>query len=179
MRGKKGATSTVTAHADAAVDLFACNQASETCYRGEPGLIVLASRTQTLSATLGGVIESCTTDDISQAGGVVNSVTWDLDDCEVEEEAIALALTTMGAHHFNFIFPNLPVGTYNVIARFATAADVTDLAVTCGTEMDYCDAAEDGGAAGASFAIIGKRMVTVQEVRAVKDEGGDPVEVEM
>jgi hypothetical protein len=179
VKGKKGTTSTATAGADASVELFACNGV---CYKGQPGQVMLAGRDQTLEATLGGVIETCTTTDIDVTlteGYVssVNSVTWDLDDCEVEDEAIRFALTTMAAHHFNFVFPNLPQGDYQVIARFSTAARAT-ADVTCGTEMDFCDVTE-GGAGGAAYVIIGKRMMTVQEVRAVKDEGGTAVEIEM
>ena len=180
VKGKKGTTSTATAGADAAVELFACNNG--TCYAGQPGQVMLASRDQELEATLGGVIETCTTYDIdvtTTEGFVtsVNSVQWDLDDCEVEDEAIRFALTTMAAHHFNFVFPNLPQGEYEVIARFSTAARAT-ADVTCGGEMDFCDVTE-GGAGGAASVIIGKRMMTVQEVRAVKDDGGDAVEIEM
>ena len=115
---------------------------------------MLASRTQELEATLGGVIESCTTTDIdfSTALGFVtsvNSVTWDLDDCEVEDEAIRLALTTMAAHHFNFVFPNLPQGNYKVIARFTTSARA-EAEVTCGAEYDFCDITEGGAGGGPS-----------------------------
>ena len=51
VKGKKGTTSTATAGADAAVELFACNNG--TCYAGQPGQVMLASRDQELEATLG------------------------------------------------------------------------------------------------------------------------------
>lgn len=177
VRGKKGTTSYALAHADAAVELFACSDG--VCYEGEPGKVMLASRTQELEATLAGVIESCTTTDVDVTTSLgfvtsVNSVTWDLDDCEVEDEAIRLALLTMGAHHFNFVFPNLPQGEYKVIARFLTSARA-QAEVTCGAEYDYCDITE-GGAGGGAKVVVGKRIMTVQEVRAVKDENGDPSE---
>jgi hypothetical protein len=173
VRGKKGTTSTATAFAEGGVRLFACNGA---CYEGEPGRIVLSNRTQELEATLGGVIESCTLDlavdfDLETASG-----SFDLDDCVVEQESIRLALTTMSANHFNFVFPNLPQGDYEVIARFDTNTSAA-AAVTCDTTIyDFC-VVEDGSAGAAAVAIIGKYMMTVQEVRAVKNEGGDPVVV--
>jgi hypothetical protein len=174
VKGKKGTTSRALAMAEGGVELFACN---DVCYRGEPGRVVLSKRTQELEATLAGVIESCivdveVVDDIATGSGSFN-----LGMCDVEDEAIRLALTTMAAHHFNFVFPNLPQGEYEVIARFS-ANSAAEAEVWCDEQYTYCDP-DDGGAGGAAYAVIGKYMMSIQEVRAVKDEGGDPTEVEM
>ena len=170
-KGKKGTTSRALAMAEGGVELFACNGV---CYRGEPGRIVLSKRTQELEATLAGVIESCVVDVEVVDDVATGSGSFNLGMCDVEDEAIRLALTTMAAHHFNFVFPNLPQGDYDVIARFSvnSAAEAEDW---CDEQYTYCDPA-DGGAA---YAVIGKYMMSIQEVRAVKDEGGDPTEVDM
>ena len=173
-KGKKGTTSRALAMAEGGVELFACNGV---CYRGEPGRIVLSKRTQELEATLAGVIESCTVDVEVVDDVATGSGSFNLGMCDVEDEAIRLALTTMAAHHFNFVFPNLPQGNYDVIARFS-ANSAAEAQVWCEDQYTYCDAA-DGGAGGAAYAVIGKYMMSIQEVRAVKDEGGDPTEVDM
>jgi len=173
-KGKKGTTSRALAMAEGGVELFACNGV---CYRGEPGRIVLSKRTQELEATLAGVIESCTVDVQVDPDTGTGSGSFDLGDCDVEDESIRLALTTMAAHHFNFVFPNLPQGDYDVIARFSVDS-AAEAEVWCDEQYTYCDPA-DGGAGGAAYAVIGKYMMTIQEVRAVKDEGGDPTQVDM
>jgi len=174
-RGKKGTTSTAVAMAEGGVRLFACN---DVCYEGKPGRVTLSKRTQELEATLAGVIESCTVDVTVDTDTGLGSGSFDLDDCVVEDESIRLALTTMAAHHFNFVFPNLPQGDYEVIARFDTNSSASS-EVTCDTSVyDYCSTT-DGSAGAGAYAVIGKYMVTVQEVQAVHDEGGDPVEVDL
>jgi hypothetical protein len=172
-KGKKGTTSTAVAMAEGGVRLFACNSV---CYEGQPGRVILSKRTQELEATLAGVIESCTVAVTVNPDSGIGSGSFNLSNCIVEEEAIRLALTTMAAHHFNFVFPNLPQGDYEVIARFDTDSSATS-EVTCDTSVyDYCSTS-DGSAGAAAYAVIGKHMITVQEVRAIKDEGGDPTEV--
>jgi hypothetical protein len=176
VKGKKGTTSNALVMAEGGVELFACND-DDVCYRGEPGRVVLSRRIQELEATLGGVIESCTVAVQVDPDTGTGSGTFDLDDCVVEDESIRLALTTMAAHHFNFVFPNMPQGDYEVIARFsANSTAVTE--VWCDEIHDYCEEA-DGGAGGSAYAVIGKYLMSVQQVHAVKDENGDPVIVEI
>jgi hypothetical protein len=179
VKGKRGSYSKATALAEGGVDLMACNQASGTCYEAEPGYITLSSRQQELEAVLGGVIEECTFDvaldiDYGDEGveddQATGSATWTLDDCVVKQEEIGLALTTMAAHHFNFVFPDLPQGDYAVIATFDTHADAA-AEESCADGMTYCDSG-DGDAMAISHAVIGKTMMTVQEVRAVKGSLG-------
>jgi len=180
VKGRKGSYSKATAMAEGGVLLVACNWASQICYEGAPGYITLSKRQQELEAVLGGVIEECTFDvslDVVE-DKATGSATWTLDDCTVLQEEIGLALTTMAAHHFNFVFPDLPQGDYSVIAAFMTDATAAAEA-SCSADATYCNAEVDGDASAVSHAIIGKTMMTIQEVRAVKDSLGsmDFVEV--
>lgn len=72
----------------------------------------------------------------------------------VSAVTVGLTLDTVAAHHFNFVAPNLDSGEYKVYACFTGTASVT---------------ADIDGAAGA-FVAIQKRMLTVQEVRAVNSD---------
>ena len=179
VKGKRGSYSKATAWAHGGVNLMACNVASEECFEAEPGYISLSERTQELEAVLGGVIEECTFDvelaiDYGEEGPeddvASGSATWTLDDCIVKQEEIGLALSTLAAHHFNFVFPDLPQGDYSVMATFKTDATAAAEA-SCPEGMDYCDPG-DGDASALTHAIIGKTMMTIQEVRAVKGSLG-------
>lgn len=173
VKGRKGSYSKATAMAEGGVSLVACNWATEVCYDGAPGYITLSKRQQELEAVLGGVIEECTFDvelDVVE-DTATGSATWTLDDCVVLQEEIGLALTTMAAHHFNFVFPDLPQGDYSVIATFKTDATAAAEA-SCSADASYCDSTLDGDASAISHAVIGKTMMTIQEVRAVKGSLG-------
>ena len=173
VKGRKGSYSKATAMAEGGVSLLACNWASGTCYDGAPEYITLSKRQQELEAVLGGVIEECTFDvtlDVVQ-DIPTGAATWTLEDCIVLQEEIGLALTTMAAHHFNFVFPDLPQGDYSVIATFKTDATAAT-EIGCAEETQYCDAELDADATAVSHAIIGKTMMTIQEVRAVKGSLG-------
>lgn len=171
VKGKKGSSSTAIAMAEGGVSIMACNVDTEDCYEAKPGYITLSSRTQELDAVLGGIIETCTFDvDLEVEDDTASgSATWDLDDCTVKDEEIGLALTTLAAHHFNFVVPDLPQGDYAVMAMFDTDASATATA-TCATYATFCDEG-DGNAAASSHAFIGKTMMTIQTVRAVKGDG--------
>ena len=86
------------------------------------------------------------------------------------DEEISLALDTVAAHHFNFVFPDLPQGDYEVVARFETKAHA-EAEASCPESSPYC-LEGDGAAAGHAVAWIGKTMMTIQEVRAVKGSLG-------
>ena len=176
VKGKRGSYSRALAFAEGGVDLYACNQASGTCYQGEPGHVVLSNRSQELSAVLGGVIETCELELDVDFDAETASGSFDLSNCTVANEAIGLALTTMAAHHFNFVFPNLPQGEYEVVAKLSTSA-AAESEWNCGDIYDPCvfGEEEDPSATGQAYAFIGKHIMTIQEVRAVKDENGDPV----
>ena len=177
--GKRGSYSRAMAFAEGGVDLYACNQASDTCYRGEPGHVVLSNRSQELEAVLGGVIEACELELVVDPDALTASGSFDLMDCTVANEEVGLALTTMAAHHFNFVFPNLPQGDYEVVAKLSTSA-VAESEWNCGEIYDPCvlEGEEDPSATGQAYAFIGKHIMTVQAVRAVKGENGDPIVIE-
>ncbi len=115
-----------------------------------PGHVVFDKRVQTLSAVLGGVIQSCSDQNLD---GTIDITT----ECIVTNEEINLILDTMGAHHFNFVIGNLPQGTHRL-----------ELQAQISTSTDF-----QGGSASAA-ALIGKGSFTVEEVRAVntKDASG-------
>jgi hypothetical protein len=111
-----------------------------------PGALTFASRRQELSVTVD-------LDVIDTTGGTA------ADDLGIEGSVtVALGLDTTAAHHFNFVAIDLPdSGEYDVVACFSGDGSV---GVT---------EAEAGDNTARSFVAIIHRMITVQEVRAVKD----------
>jgi hypothetical protein len=119
-----------------------------------PGWVTFCEREQELSATLGGVLESCSVivDPDTGEGGFTS------DDCLFTDEDIELILRTMSANHFNFILTDLGAGgdghTIDVTARIATSES----------------GESDGGSYEANAnATIGKGVVVVDEVRLAKE----------
>ena len=164
IKGKNGGAAKALAGAGAGVVVFAVPvDGHGTPALAEPGLVVLSKRVQVLNATLGGVIEDCTFD--SEAGTIDVAT-----QCNVSDEEIGLMIDTMASHHFNFVLPDMDQGEYALVAFFVTGAfaKVDDLTVI------------DGGtvtATAGATALIGKHMVTVQQVRAVKDSL-EPLEIQ-
>ncbi len=74
---------------------------------------------------------------------------------------VALTLKTTAAHHFNFLGVDLPQGTYDVIATF----DLSAFAEANGFDADTFAEAK---------LTLGPRVVSAQEVRAVKNSIVDP-----
>jgi len=128
-----------------------------------PGWVTFAKRSQTLIAEFAGDYSDCyvpayTTD---ADGNVVpmldyygNPILTLDEDCEVQEEMVALILDTMSANAFNFIKMNVPVGPHfiEVRAKVSYDADID------GQISDY----------PVTNAWIGNGSVTVEEVRMVK-----------
>ena len=110
-----------------------------------PGDVVFDRRSQTLSATLGGILENCV--DSNGDGDI------DLNDCTLAPEEIELILDTMAAHSFNFIMDDLSPGEH--------AVEVQAMISTSGSS---------GAGSASSNATIGNGSVTVEEVRLIKDE---------
>ena len=104
-----------------------------------PGVVVYCSRTQELSATLGGIMQSCTD---GNADGTITAA-----ECEMTDEEISLMLNTMDASSFNFgADVSSGVHTISVQARISTSSSF------------------EGGAASA-YATIGKGSVLVTDQR--------------
>lgn len=157
IKGKNGGTARAIADAGAYVTICALHAGtSSVAACAMPGPITLSKRVQELSATLGGVIESCA--DLN-GDGTIDVKT----ECEVSDEEIGLMLDTLAAHHFNFVLPDMDQGEYDITAYFMTSADVA-------VDIDDVSVIEGGEVSGSAFAkaFIGSYMMTVQQVRAVK-----------
>jgi hypothetical protein len=176
VKGKRGSLSQALAAAGGSVTLYACNVDTQVCVEGKPGNVILDSRIQEMEAVLAGIIEECTFDVTLEVveDAATGDATFNLGDCVVAQEEISLALNTLGANHFNFVFPDLDQGDYAIVAYFMTAA-FAQATASCPVESTYCEAG-DGAATAISHAFIGKTMLTVQEVRAVKG-GLDSMEI--
>jgi len=175
VKGKNGGSAKAIADAEAYVTVFAIPKAGGPILTAAPGLIMLSKRVQELSATLGGVIQSCT-DSITEdtdGDGIADAVDGTIDiasECLVTDEAIGLLQDTTAAHHFNFVLPNMTQGEYDIKAVFTTGARAE--VNICDSATDYCgdiyDAQGTVSASAEAKAIINKTMVTVQQVRATK-----------
>ncbi|WP_341503992.1 hypothetical protein [Gallaecimonas sp. GXIMD4217] len=122
-----------------------------------PGTVTFNKRTQDLSATFGGVLDSCTdtggaTDEF---GNEIPDGTITLDECTFTDEDIDLALSTMSAHHFNFIMPDMEPG---------------DHVVEVVTNIEESSSAGAGEAEAEAF--VGKCSLSVMETQAINQEGG-------
>ena len=157
IKGKNGGTARALAGAGGYVVVFACPVEGGDCTEfARPGPVTLSQRIQVLSATLGGVIESC--EDLND-DGVIDVKT----ECEVSDEEIGLALDTLASHHFNFVLPDMDQGEYNVVGFFVTGA-------MAAVDIDEASVEDGGTVSGSAFAkaFIGSYMLTVQQVRATK-----------
>jgi hypothetical protein len=150
VKGKNGGSGTSLGWGRVSVKIKAVNVDTGEIYFPVPdGRIVLNARAQVLNATLGGVIESCEDGD---GDGVINVAT----ECVVTDEEIGLLTWNRSANHFNVVFKDLPQGTYEVRARFRV------------TSVSWADASVDACAYAGSIVVLGDRIVTLQDVRAIK-----------
>lgn len=108
-----------------------------------PGEVVFGRRTQTLSATLQGIIDKCLT---LSNGSII------LDPTCVTPEEISLVLDTMNANAFVFALDDMGSGVHTMKAQAR---------IKLNTSMQL-------GTAEAR-AILGKGSMSVEEVRLVKD----------
>ncbi|NND69966.1 MAG: hypothetical protein HKN43_00140 [Rhodothermales bacterium] len=173
VKGKNGGSGKAIADAEAYVTVMAVAKNGGGVSTAAPGTIILSKRIQQLSATLGGVIQSCTDGDTDFDGvaevdpdGTINFA----DECIVTDEEIGLLLNTTAAHHFNLVLPNMDQGEYDIKAVFSTGARAeVDI---CDSSEDYCgdlyDADGTVSVSAEAKAVINKTMVTVQQVRAAK-----------
>ncbi len=113
-----------------------------------PGEVIYDKRAQTLSAKLGGILETC--QDLS-GDGIIDIIT----ECTFTDEQIELILETMGAHHFNFVAANLEPGEH-IVEVWAKIESLTS---------------SIAGLAEAK-ALVGKGSLTVEEVRATNAPDG-------
>ncbi|WP_105253408.1 hypothetical protein [Pseudoalteromonas sp. T1lg75] len=158
VKGKDGAAAKAVAGASVEVELVAVKAGTE--ITAAPGPVMLSKRVQELSATLGGVLETCT--DLPGDDGLPDGTIDVATECTTTDEQIGLMQDTLASHHFNFILPNMDAGIYEIRAKFSTSASAA-------VEVDGDTASADS----AAKALVGKTMVTVQQVRAVKGSLAD------
>jgi hypothetical protein len=171
VKARNGGTATSIAGSEAYVNVFAVPRDGGPAIPLAPGQVMLSKRVQELSATLGGVIQSCkvscTTDPTTletTCGDIVIA-----DDCVVTDEQIALLQDTTAAHHFNFLLPDANQGVYDIKAVFTTGARAEVAICDSAEECSLYDADGTVSASATAKAIINKTMLTVQQVRAAKD----------
>lgn len=157
-----------------------------------PSSVVFASRVQELSATLGGVIESCSVNLVDEdEDGIPDSGEFVVArDCVVTDEEIGLILNTTSANHFNFVAPDLGPGdhTVEVYAKAMSSAAFLNGTYTVGLTEDDCVAAGGTFADGLcsfettdnfaqAWALVDVGALTIEEVRAINQEGGITIEM--
>lgn len=206
VKGREGGSAKALAGAEAFVNIYAVPTGT---YDGTvnpggthaiPRQVMLSSRVQELTATLGGVFDCSDTGTITTVDGECTETCFDFcgpgnievacdsvdplavscadDDiniaceCGYTDEQIGLMLDTTAAHHFNFILPNMDAGEYDIVAIFSTGARA---------EIDICDSASDwcgdmydadGWVSASAYAkaVINKYVMTVQQVRAINSD---------
>ena len=174
IKGKNGGSAKAIADAEAFVTLFAVPVDGGDGIEAAPGQVMLSKRVQALSATLGGVIQSCTDsltvdtneDGVADAGDGTIVIA---DECVVTDEEIGLMQNTTAAHHFNFVLPNMDQGEYDIKAVFTTGSRAEVIICDSKAECDLYDAEGTVEGMANAAAVINKTMVTVQQVRAAKD----------
>ena len=79
------------------------------------------------------------------------------------ESSIGIAMDTTAAHSFQWVCPDMDSDVYNIKANFILTSEANDLCndVSGGD----CDTISDLAAARV---ILGSRIMTIQQVRAVK-----------
>jgi hypothetical protein len=100
VRSQRGRKDTSTAQASVRARVLVDGQVIA------PGEVVYCQRTQELSATLSGILESCT--DADGDGTILAS------ECEFTDEEISLLLGTMNANAFNFVSDVLSSGVHSI-----------------------------------------------------------------
>ena len=131
-----------------------------------PAKVVFAKRYQTLTAVLGGVIESCEVSCTTNPD-TLETTCSDIviaDDCVVLDEEIGLILETTSANHFNFVAPNLAPGEHDVRVN-VTAKSSADVAGTDGNEAT-------------GWAVVELGSLTVEEVRATNNPDGITIDLD-
>ena len=188
VKGKRGSVSTATAAAGGYVGLKACPTTGGQCVDSIPTMVTLNSRMLELEATLGGVLESCDVVLVdTDEDGIPDEGEFDATMCDFTMEEIRVAISTIGSHHYNFVFVDLDQGPNKMEATFYTEAQV-EASASCGDSADNISIVDGDPVMDASYesclfeaqtaivasgeatakAVIGNSMMTVQEVRMVR-----------
>ena len=158
VKGKKGDTTQATAHAGVKAKVMVDGQPIY------PPYVNFCEREQTLTATLGGVLEECTFDIAVDDNGE-GTATFDKDSCTFSDEMIDLALRTGSANHFNFISSNVSSGMHTIDVYIAIdhSADGSVIEDISG---------RDGFGSASAWATVGYGSLVVDEVRLVHGDDG-------
>ena len=147
-----------------------------------PSQVIFAKRIQELNAVLGGVIQTCEVNCVTEIIEEQPVTTCDdiviANDCFVTEEEIGLALTTTSANHFNFVAPNIDSGEHliEVWAKALSSAEFTNGYVQIpifdvdGNIIGYENGDETADNEAMSYALVELGSLTVEEVRATNSE---------
>lgn len=112
----------------------------------KPGPVVFCRRTQELTATFGGILQSCSD---SNGDGVLDMI----NECTATAEELELVQDTMNANSFNFILDNVGTGYHRIEVQAK---------IDSGTSVQL-------GSADAK-ASIGKGSINVEEVRLIRNQ---------
>ncbi len=134
VKSKGGSKSTATA--DAEIEMYVTVDG----VMAAPGTVMYDKRTQTLWASLGGVLD-CT--DANEDGIIT------FDECNLTEEEIGLILDTKSAHTFNFLAYNIGSGSHTIEAY---------------ARLKYNGEVVEGSGAAEASASLGKGTLSVWEV---------------
>lgn len=150
VKGKGGDKGTSTAEAGIFVKVEVDGQQADP--EVSPTEVIFDERLQELTATLGGVLSDC--EDLN-GDGIIS-----VDECTLTDEEIGLILKTMSAHHFNYVARDLPSGDHEITVHVLGTTDTTS--VTEG----------DATTEESATVTVGRGSLTVEEVRAINQEGG-------
>ena len=137
--GKKGQRDSSSASAEVKLRVLVDGQVVA------PGEITYCSRSQELSAVLGGVLESCSD---SNLDGTIEQA-----ECEFSDEEIELVLKTMSANSFGFIAANLGAGDHRIQVQAKISSD-----------------SDSQNGSASALASIGHGSVLIEEVRAIQGD---------
>jgi hypothetical protein len=158
VKGKKGDTTQATAHAGVKAKVKVDGQEIY------PPYVHFCDREQTLTATLGGVLEECTFDVAVDDNGE-GTATFDKNSCTFSDEMIDLAMKTASANHFNFISPNVGSGMHTIEVYVAIDHSASGEVIEDISERD-------GFGSASAWAAVGYGSLVVDEVRLVHGDDG-------
>lgn len=164
---KGGSKSTTTADAGIKVRVVMDPETPNAGANGteaEPGEVIYNRRMVELSATLEGQIAACLTLADTNGDGIPDEIQLD-EEC-VQPEVIELLMETESAHHFNFVFTDVPVGVHRLEMQVSAQALATENQAC--TDLDPED--PDLDCAAQATAFIRQASFTVEQVQFVKDD---------
>ena len=121
------------------------------------GWVTFCSRSQTLEGILG---KALFCEDVGTGGGDTTSGpdgTFQIDECDIDDQEISLAISTLNANTFNFIVDDLSSGDHSITVEARINTNTSES--TTGTTVT---------ADATATALIGAGSLMIQEVRMVR-----------